>query len=254
MDYSIRELSELAGVSARTLRYYDEMDLLRPKYVSDAGYRFYGSEEVTRLQQILFYRERGFELKKIRRILNEKEFDLVGALEEHLQDLEAQKVRTEFMIDTVRKTLASMKGECEMSDKAKFEVFKKNLVKENEMKYGAEIREKYGAEQVDAANQKLLSMTSAEYEQFQKLESEIYFSLMEGVKKDISPEGEEAKKIYELHREWLMKTWKQYTPEAHRGLAAMYLADERFRLYYDKEVEGCAELLVSAVNYWAGKR
>ena len=70
MRYGIRELSELAGVSARTLRYYDEIDLLKPLYVSESGYRFYGEEEAELLQQILFYRERGFGLKQIRELLN----------------------------------------------------------------------------------------------------------------------------------------------------------------------------------------
>lgn len=67
MVYSIRELSELAGVSARTLRYYDEIGLLKPLYVNGAGYRFYGEKEVDALQQILFYRERGFDLKQIQK-------------------------------------------------------------------------------------------------------------------------------------------------------------------------------------------
>ena len=81
MTYSIRELSELAGVSARTLRYYDEIGLLKPLYVSDAGYRFYGDSEVAVLQQILFYRGRGFDLKQIRRIIYEENFDIVKALD-----------------------------------------------------------------------------------------------------------------------------------------------------------------------------
>ena len=69
MRYGIRELSELAGVSARTLRYYDEIGLLKPLFVNEAGYRFYGEEEAELLQQILFYRERGFGLKQIGEIL-----------------------------------------------------------------------------------------------------------------------------------------------------------------------------------------
>lgn len=70
--YSIRELADMAGVSTRTLRYYDQIGLLKPAFISDAGYRFYGKQEVDMLQQILFYRERGFDLKSIRRILREE--------------------------------------------------------------------------------------------------------------------------------------------------------------------------------------
>ena len=100
--YSIRELSELAGVSARTLRYYDEINLLKPGYVNEAGYRFYGTEEANRLQQILFYRERGVELKQIEQILNRKDFDLTAALEEHLAELEKQRSKIDILMTIIR--------------------------------------------------------------------------------------------------------------------------------------------------------
>ena len=86
--YSIGELAELAGVSARTLRYYDREGLLKPSCVNEAGYRFYGEREVNLLQQILFYRERGLDLSRIRQIIYEEDFDIMGALEAHLRALE----------------------------------------------------------------------------------------------------------------------------------------------------------------------
>lgn len=91
LKYSIRKLSELAGVSARTLRYYDEIGLLKPSEISEAGYRYYGERELALLQQILFYRERGFDLKQIRKILYQDDFDIMRALKEHLRELEEQK-------------------------------------------------------------------------------------------------------------------------------------------------------------------
>ena len=111
MEYSIKELSELAGVSARTLRYYDEIGLLKPLRVNEAGYRYYGEREVESLQQILFYRERGFELKTIQRIIYDEKFDMLNAMEEHLLALEKQKADTEALILTVKKTIQSIKGE-----------------------------------------------------------------------------------------------------------------------------------------------
>ena len=105
MRYGIRELSELAGVSARTLRYYDEIDLLKPLYVSESGYRFYGEEEAELLQQILFYRERGFGLKQIRELLKSKDFDVEQALKEHLSELEARRDHLDVLIRTVKLTI-----------------------------------------------------------------------------------------------------------------------------------------------------
>ena len=79
MEYSIREVAEMTGVSTRTLRYYDEIGLLKPLYTNDSGYRYYGEEELNRLQQILFYKERGIRLQCILEILDKEEFDILGA-------------------------------------------------------------------------------------------------------------------------------------------------------------------------------
>ena len=253
MEYSIKELSELAGVSARTLRYYDEIGLLKPSRVNEAGYRYYGEREVESLQQILFYRERGFELKIIQRIIYDENFDMLNAMEEHLQALEKQKADTEALILTVQKTIQSIKGECVMSDKEIFQAVKEKSVSENEEMYGTEVREKYGDDQVDVSNQKMLNMTETQWERFQGLEKAILMRLEEAVEHRMEAENEALKEIVELHKEWLCMTWKQYSAEAHKGVAMMYVADERFTKYYDRNVQGCARLLCKAVQYWAGK-
>lgn len=255
MEYGIREVSELAGVSARTLRYYDEIGLLKPCRISESGYRFYGERELELLQQILFYRERGFDLKEIRKALYQENFDILSALEEHLLELEKQQTLVEEMIATVKQTIAAKKGEVQMSQREKFEVFKKNLIDENEKTYGTEIREKYGHERVEESNRKMLHMSQADWEHFKRLEQEILEKLQSAVQAAAAADSVEAKEVVALHREWLCMTWpkNRYSPEAHKGLAAMYVADERFRKYYDTEVEGCAKLLVQAIRYWAEK-
>lgn len=253
MEYSIRELAELAGVSARTLRYYDQIGLLKPLYVNDAGYRYYGGKEVENLQQILFYRERGFDLKRIRKILYQDDFDIMEALKEHLAELEAQKKHMDALIRTVECTIASLKGEFEMSDTEKFEAFKEQLVKENEQLYGAEAREKYGDEAVETSQRKILNMAQEDYERFQNLEAEIVKRLEEYVADGIKPESEAGKQVVMLHKEWLGMTWKTYSEEAHKGIATMYISDERFKAYYDKNVSGCAEFLEAAVRYWVDR-
>ena len=169
MEYSIRELAEFSGVSSRTLRYYDSIGLLKPARVNDAGYRFYGEKEMLLLQQIFFYRERGFSLEEIRKILWQKDFDLEKALQEHLRELEKRQNEITNMIKNIKYTIASMKGEWEMSEKERFEGFKQRIVEENESIYGKEVREKYGDAEMDAANRKLLQMTEGDYERFENL-------------------------------------------------------------------------------------
>lgn len=253
MEYGIRDLAKLAGVSARTLRYYEEIGLLKPLYTSQAGYRFYGEDEVALLQQILFYRERGFDLKSIGQILYERDFDLMEALKEHLRVLEAQRIHVDALIRTVKQTILSMKGEYEMEDQEKFRVFLEQQIKENETKYGAEIREKYGDAQVDASNRRMLKMSQEEWDRFQKLETEIREGLANAVRTGVLPDSQAGCRIVELHREWLSMTWKQYTKEAHRALASMYVCDERFTQYYDQEEPGCAALLEQMIQYWTEK-
>lgn len=253
MEYSIRQVSEIAGISARTLRYYDSIGLLKPAGVRESGYRYYGERELELLQQILFYRERGLKLEQIAEILYGDDFNIMDALHEHLEELEKEQLRINSMITAVKKTISSMKGEITMSNQEKFEAFKRDAVMKNEEAYGQEIRSRYGDAEVDGSNQKLLNMTEEEYEDFRRLEKEICESLNAAVRTGEEPESEAGKRIAGLHKEWLCMTWKKYSVQAHIGVVQMYTADERFTKYYDSDVPGCAEFLKAAVEYWAAK-
>ena len=249
--YGIKEAAALSGVSARTLRYYDEIGLLKPAGVTEAGYRSYGEKEMDLLQQILFYRERGFALDTIRAILYSEDFDLLAALEEHLHELQAQQERTQALIGCVRQTIAAVKGERRMKNEEKFAAFKEKLVKENEVAYGREARQKHGDYAVNESNRKLMNLTEEQWERFKALEEEILQRVERAVQAGLSAESEEAHTVCRLHKEWLGFTWKQYTPQAHKGLAAMYVADERFTAYYDRTLPGCAAWLTAAIQRWA---
>lgn len=251
MEYGIRQLAELAGVSTRTLRYYDQIGLLHPSRVEESGYRYYGQQEVDLLQQILFYRERELDLATIRQIVTQPDFDIQSALQEHLKALSQQQERLSALIETVKRTIAEQKGEGTMGIQQKFEAFKRNRIEENEKKYGNEARSRYGNQAVDDANSKVMSWTEPEAAYYQQLEQEILSELESAVHSGSQPAEPVGKKIMELHREWLQGSWKSYSPQAHRGLAQMYLADERFQAYYDRNLLGCTAFLVEAILTWA---
>lgn len=232
MAYTVKELSDLAGVSARTLRYYDKMDLLKPEKINASGYRIYGPEQVDLLQQILFYRELGFSLKTIRQILTAPDFDIERALTGQANRLLAERKRLDRLIATVRKTLASRKGETDMTDQEKFEGFKNNLIQKNEDQYGKEIREKYGEKAVDDSYKKFGNLTKEEYEDSEKTQDEMFAELQKGMEAG-DPASEPAQKAAALHKKWLSYFWGFYTPEAHAGLVQMYVDDPRFTAYYD---------------------
>ena len=253
MEYNISQLSKLSGVSARTLRYYDEINLLHPSRTNEAGYRFYGDKEVNLLQQILFYRERGLSLEKIRFILYDENFDMLKALNEHLTELENRRERLSKLIDTVKDTIASVKGEFIMRDSEKFEAFKKDVVDRYEKLYGEEAREKYGDSEVDMAVNKVLSLSKEDYEKFQTLGKKVMEALKAAVISKASPESETGRSVASLHKEWLGYSWKDYTEQKHKGVVSLYVQDERFKKYYDREQNGCADFLLAAVDFWAEK-
>lgn len=250
MEYSIQELSRMAGISTRTLRYYDETGLLKPARVTQAGYRYYGTPEVDRLQQILYYRERGFQLHTIQKILQDRDFDKLRAMEDHLMALKQRQEETAALIRTVEQTIRHMKGECNMADREKFKALKKSLVHGNEIKFGPEARAKYGDAQVDAANQSMLGLSEEAFARWQALEQQILSALEQAVESGLAADSDMAKEIAELHRDWLRFTLPGYTPAQHKGIAALYVADERFRQYYDRRIPGCAQWLSDAVQHW----
>ena len=248
MEYTVKLLADLAGITPRTLRWYDEMGLLKPARVTEAGYRIYGPREVDRLQDILFYRELGLELSAIRRILDDPSFNRQSALQSHLAELESRKNHLEDLILTVRKTIDDIEGGTKMSDREKFETFKRRVVAANEEQYGREIRKKYGDEAVDRSNANILALTEAEYQQWKDLGEEIITALTHAVENGENPTGAEGQRIAALHRRWLSYSWEAYTPQAHAGLGQLYTADERFTAYYDKAVPGCAAFLRDAIS------
>lgn len=254
MEYTIKALADLAGVTPRTLRWYDRQGLLKPLRTTEAGYRLYGPGEVDRLQDILFYRELGLELAAIRKILDDPAFDRQAALQSHLGELEARRDRLEGLILTVRKTIDETRGGTKMSDKEKFEAFKRGAVEANETRYGREIREKYGDESVDRANANILALTEEEYSQWKALGEEINAALARAVRDGADPAGAEGQRIAALHRRWLSYSWEAYTPKAHRGLGQLYTADPRFTAYYDGEVPGCAAFLRDAIAAYTGEQ
>jgi|SRR5690554_6546889 len=251
MEYTVQELAELAGVTARTVRYYDEIDLLKPARINSSGYRIYGSDEVDRLQQILFYRELDVDLDSIRKILNSPSFDEVKALKEHREKLVAKKEQLELLIVNLDRTITAKERGNIMSDQEKFEGFKKKLVEDNEGKYGKEIREKYGEETVERSNKKLMDMTKEEYTEVTELEKKVMETLQAALATG-DPAGELAQKAADLHRQWLSFYWDSYSKEAHAGVAEMYIADDRFKAYYDKEQPGTAEFLRDAILIYTG--
>jgi len=251
MEYTVQKLGKIVGISTRTLRYYDEIGILKPARINSSGYRIYGQSEVDKLQQILFYRELDVSLENIKEILAEPTFDSSIALKEHRVKLLAKRDQLNTLIGNVDKTLAVLEGRYVMNDKEKFEGFKQKLIDDNEQKYGKEIREKYDNDTVDKSNNKIKGLSKEQYTELEKLGAKVIETLKVAFATG-DPAGELAQKAADLHRQWLSYSWDSYTKEAHAGLAQMYVDDERFTAYYDKEQPGLAVFLRDAILVYTG--
>ncbi len=249
--YTVHELAQLAGVSVRALRHYDELGLV-PAARAENGYRIYDEFAVERLHQVLLFRETGMKLSAIKRMMDDDAYDEQAALSDQLLRLRAERDRVDAMIRNVERTLASMKGEDPMSDKEKFAAFKRGLVEQNETKYGAEAREKWGDDAVDASNAQLMGMTEEQWAQVRDTEQRVHELLLVAMGKG-DPTCGEALEAARLHGEWLSAFWKPgtYSKQAHVVLAEGYVADERFRAYYDTWAPGATEFLRDAVCAYA---
>ncbi|MGG7078162.1 MerR family transcriptional regulator [Clostridium sardiniense] len=251
MEYTVQKLSRLAGVSTRTLRYYDEIGILKPARINSSGYRIYGEEEIDILQQILFYKELGINLDAIKSILEDPSFNKLTSLKDHHSKLLEKRKQLDLLITNVEQTIASVKGDVKMANKEKFKGFKQKMIDDNEKKYGKEIRENYGNDTIDKSNKLFANMSEEDYNKFTSLSEEINKTLLEAFKTN-DPSSELAQKVANMHKEWLLYTWPKYSKEAHAGLAQMYVDDERFKAYYDKDQDGLAEFLRDSILVFTG--
>lgn len=113
--YTVKQLAQAAGVSVRTLHYYDAINLLKPASRSRAGYRYYGQQQLLKLQQILFYKQLGFSLQEIRDVFNVPDFDILKALKSHRNELVNRSSELKQLLKTVDSTIDALKKNRQMS-------------------------------------------------------------------------------------------------------------------------------------------
>lgn len=251
MEYTIQELSRLSGVTTRALRWYDKIGLLKPSGRTEGGYRCYGRLEVDRLQDILYYRALGVELARIRELLDDPSYDRLSVLRSHLAALEEERGRIQGLIDSVQETIRTQERDEIMSDEKKFEAFKREFVEEKERLYGAEAREKYGDAEVDASNARVMGVTLEQFQEYERLGEEILKKLSAAVTAGADPTGKAGQEVTALHFRWLTIMGDKHDAQRQKGIAELYVQDERFTAYYDREVSGCARFLRDAVLHWA---
>ena len=225
--YSVKKLAKIAGVSVRTLHYYDRLGLLKPSVRTDAKYRLYGDKELIRLQQILFYKELDFSLNEIIGILKDPDFNLLTALESHKQALLARQARLSALLVTIDKTISTAKGERSMlTNEELYEGFPK------EKNYRTEAVEKYGIEEIEASEESLVQMGKAGFDTLKADQQNIIQTLVTMVHQD--PASAVVQQQIVRHYANIRGFWgesvcrEKNMAEAYKGLAKLYINDPRF--------------------------
>lgn len=243
MTYTIKEIAKLAGVTTRTLRYYDEIGLLSPADMGSNGYRYYDQDSLLLLQQILFYRELEVPLKEIHQIVSRPDFELLDALEKHRTSLIGQVNRLDTLIDTIDQTIAMIKGEVKMTDKEYFEGF-------DEAQYAEETKERWGETPKYAESQKKWSgYTKAQKEEIKRLGGQI-IERMVTTNPDVSPDAPGVQAAVGEYYAYLNKNFYSCEVGFLRGLADMWAEDPRFAKNYDRVREGGAVFVREAVHIY----
>jgi DNA-binding transcriptional MerR regulator len=221
--YTVKQLAVISGVSVRALHHYDEIGLLRPAHVGDNGYRYYGRDELLRLQQILFHREFGVPLKDIAALLDRAETDRIPMLREHRARLDCEARRYRQLIRTIDRTIAELEGERVMKHADLY----KGFSPEKQAAYEAELVDRFGGDtrqRIDESNAKLKALAPAARERLMGQLPELEEAVAESLRRGMAAESETLEPLIARHRAWVAAMWgRPCPPNAYAGLAD-YLA------------------------------
>jgi len=243
--YTVKQLSELAGVSIRTLHHYDEIELLRPSKVGANGYRYYDDAAVLRLQQILFYREIGLELLQIKEILDSPDFDLLSALESHRKMLADKRLRLQNLISTVDDTIRHLSGEKPMAKRQLFEAFSD----EQQKQYEREARLQWDPDIVNGSIKKWNAYTQAEKDAVMEEGGRVYSDLVKAIEAKLPPQSPEVQTILTRWHQHI-RYFYEPTLEIMRGLGQGYNSHPDFIANFQKLHADLPQYLETAITYY----
>lgn len=242
--HSVGAVARLAGVTIRTLHHYGEIGLLVPSERSPAGYRLYSDADLDRLGRILYYRELGFALDAIAALLDDQSIDPVAHLRRQHELLTQRLGRVQAMVAAIEKELEATMSGITLTSEEKLAIFGQNY----DEAWETEAEERWGDTEAWSQSQvKTASFTKDDWIRYRAETDALHSRLVGGFGAGYAPESPEAMALAEEHRRWVILMW-DCSPEMHRGLAEMYLGDERFMKTYEDLAPGLTQWLHDAVN------
>ncbi len=246
MTYSINRLAKLAGVSIRTLHYYDEVGLLTPTRLERNGYRQYDEAQLLRLQQIMFFRELDFHLEQIKKIIDSPHFDMRTALTEQKHLIKIKRHRLDRLIATIDKTIKKLNNELNMDDQELYGNFSKAEMN----KYTEEARQRWGnTDAFKQSHDRVKKMGKAGLAKILKESGELTQEIAAAMKAGLDPKTDAVQVLIARHYEGL-RAFYEPNLEIYKGLATMYVDDPRFKANYEKVAHGLAEFMRDGMLYF----
>lgn len=251
--YTVKQVAKLSGVSVRTLHHYDEVGLLKPACVGANGYRYYGREELLRLQQILFHRELGFSLEAIGRVLDAKGFDRLAALKAHRAKLAADLRRYRTLLRTIDETLAALEGERTMDDKAMYRGFPP----EKQAEYEAWLVDRYGGDmraRIDDGKARMKGWSQADFDDGLAEIEAVEAGLAKAMADALPADSGAVQALMRRHHAWVARAWPSPPSRAaYIGLGGLYQEHPDFRARYEGRAPGLTDYLTEAMRVFAAR-
>lgn len=246
---TVRQVARAAGISVRTLHHYDAVGLLKPGHIGANGYRYYGREELLRLQQILFYRELGVPLAQIAAILDDPAFDPLTALRGHRAALADRIAHYRDLIQTIDRTIDSLEKDEDMEDNDYYA----GIARETRTRWQQEAEQFWGKDAVAAAQAKAKALTSDQVAQIKRDMETIRHDFVELFRSGAEPGSDAVQAVTDRHYRWVSHSW---TPDAaaFAGLGRFYVENPEFRATYEaEELPGCPEFIADAMAIYADR-
>jgi DNA-binding transcriptional MerR regulator len=251
-EWSIQQISRMAGTTSRTLRHYGDIGLLAPSRVGHNAYRYYDQAALVRLQRILLLRELGLGLPQIADVLD-REASEVPALETHLAWLRQEQDRLMRQVASVESTIAALRGGERLMAENMFDGF-------DHTRYKDEVEERWGQKAYADSDRWWRSMSTDEKAAWKQQVSDLGRDWISAAESGVAPDSDEAQALAKRHVEWLSGI--PGTPAAAPGgdvrayvigLGEMYVADPRFGANYATSDGGTtgAEFVRDALRIYA---
>lgn len=249
--YTVKQVAKLSGVTVRTLHHYDRLGLLRPAKLGENGYRYYGREELLRLQQILFHRELEFPLEAIAEVLSQPDFDRVEALRRHRETLAQKARRYRRLIKTLDQTLAALQGGFDVDDHDLYAGFSP----EKQADYEGWLVDRLGdaaRPRIEATKKAMKAWSKTDWARFRAECAEVEAGVANALADGLPADSDAVRALIRRHHAWVALSWSR-PPEraAYIGLGRLYLDHPDFRARYDGLRPGLTEYLAEAMRQFA---